>query len=68
MVIHMWLFGFMGGASLPAALEGHRSCGLGDITFQIFHVNSQDCIVKELCDSMGSFLSPYVITLPSLVV
>ena len=37
-------------------------------SFQTFHVTSQDCIVKESCDSIGGFLLPYVTTLQSLVV
>ena len=45
----------MGGVASSAKLGGHRPCERGDIKFKIFHVTSQDCVVKESCASMGGF-------------
>ena len=48
---------FYGYFNLPARLRDHGSCERGDNLFLIRRVTSNDHVVRELYDNMGSFLS-----------
>ena len=51
----------------PAKFSGQRQYGSEDIMILIFHVNSQDHVIKVTYDFIGRSLSRYVTILLSLV-
>ena len=52
----------------PTKFHGHRHCGSGDVMALSYHVMSQDHVIRESCDFMGSNSSRWAIILLSLVV
>ena len=51
----------------PAKFDGHRTCGSGDIVVLVYHMISQDQVIKGSCDFMGGSRSWYVTILSRFV-